>query len=257
MSLIGPNNVLASTPIMISQDVNSNLVLYLPMDENEGEVAYDLSGNENNGILNGANWIEGFTGYGLSFDGVDDLVTVKNQNILESQNSLTISAWVKIGQNTPLRYFIVSNGFGIFQGQKSIGLAISVPNTNNAQSIINLSSWNFITGTFDGTQISWYVNGSKETQMEWPGTMATNIGRDLVFGYFNSEYWEGSLDEVAIWNRALSDVEIMEIYTDGLEKTLVDEKESDSSTLHFNFIFSILGLLFILIIPLRRKLYLT
>lgn len=47
-------------------------------DEGSGNTAYDSSGNNNNGMIHGANWTSGVSGYALSFDGIDDYVSFPN-----------------------------------------------------------------------------------------------------------------------------------------------------------------------------------
>ena len=203
-------------PPEISESVSessNNLVLYLPMNEGIGHKVKDQSGNNYIGAIYGANWTKGISGSALAFDGVDDCVEILNTDILESQNSLTISAWVKVQSSSSLRYFVMTNGFGLFQSGTDIGLAISVPSTNNAKGEVTLNQWEFITGTFNGTDIEIYVNGELKSTTNWPGTMASG-SRNLVFGNFSATYWKGEIDEVRIWNRALNAEEIASVMTD-------------------------------------------
>jgi len=189
----------------------ANLVLYLPMDEGSGTTTSDESGNGHIGIINGATWITGISGNALEFDGLNDYLFVNNTDILNSVNAVTIACWIKIQTTSPLRYFVNTNGFGLFQDGNYSGLAIHVPLTNNARGPIMPDAWVQITGTFDGTDIKFYIDGVLIETKRWPGTMSLGLLL-FVIGFFNNEYWEGAIDEVCVWNRALTSAEVESHY---------------------------------------------
>lgn len=196
---------------IFGQAAQPNLVLYLPLDEGSGTTANDESGNGNVGVITGATWIAGISGKALEFDGLDDILVVNNTDILNSVNRVTIACWVKIKVPSQLRYFVMSPGFGLYQNGNETGIAISVSATNSVGFPIMVEEWIQITGTFDGVDIKFYVDGVLRDTQNWPGTMTTGT-RLFIIGFFNDEYWEGAIDEVCVWNRILTAEEVESHY---------------------------------------------
>jgi hypothetical protein len=96
----------------------SGLVLYLPFDEGSGTTARDLSGFGNNGTLcnggtcpaQGPTWTTGKVGSALSFDGVDDYVSMPHSASLGLTEEATLMAWVKTVSTSPLYQIVISKG---------------------------------------------------------------------------------------------------------------------------------------------------
>jgi len=194
--------------------LDENLIAYYPLSEGSGVTLVDHSGNGLNGTISGASWVTGETNSALSFDGVDDSAVVLVTDLLNSVNAITVTAWVKIESTANLRYFITvsNNDWALFQDvSNDIGLAISLPATASASATITTGNWVFIAGTFDGTDIKFYVNGVLEDTTNHPGTLPA--GNDLQLGAFGTDYWAGSLDEIRIYNRVLSASEINDVMT--------------------------------------------
>ena len=196
---------------IFGQAAQPNLVLYLPLDEGSGTTANDDSGNGNVGVVTGATWISGISGKALEFDGLDDILIVNNTDILNSVNKVTIACWAKIKAPSQLRYFVTSSGFGLFQYGNETGITIQVPGPSNARFPIMVNEWIQITGTFDGTDIKFYVDGVLRDTRNWPGTMTTGI-QMFIIGFFATDYWEGAIDEVCVWNRPLIAEEVESHY---------------------------------------------
>ncbi len=78
-----------------TRPLSPNLVLALSFDQGSGSTAVDASGKSNNGTISGATWTtQGKFGSALSFDGVNDWVTVADANTLDLTTGLTLEAWV-------------------------------------------------------------------------------------------------------------------------------------------------------------------
>ena len=92
------------TEVLVKDGVLNGLVGWWKFDEGSGTVAYDSSGNGNDGNLtNGPTWITGKIGGALSFDGVDDVIIAPLPNLNTSNISTSQSAWIKTGSsNTKL-----------------------------------------------------------------------------------------------------------------------------------------------------------
>ncbi len=194
----------------------------------------DSSGNGNNGMMSGfistsSAVTAGKVGQGLRFDGVDDYVSIADHSSLEGMSSLTISAWVKaVNTGTGADQDILNKGdVGLvpyalrvsgstgkmnFYVANSSAFANPVPISN---SIIPFGIWSHFVGTYDGSTAKLYLNGQLQTTAgSLTGNVNTNssilaIGRQ---GPSNARYVSGSLDDVRVYNRALSASEVQQLY---------------------------------------------
>ena len=196
--------------VFFGQAAQANLVLYLPLDEGSGNKTYDDSGNGHVGIVVGATWITGIAGNALEFDGEFDVLYINNTDILNSVNSVTIACWIKVNEATTQKSIVKTNGFKLFHEGDYIGLAISVPATNNASGLITYDVWTQITGTYDGTDIKFYIDGVLMETKNWPGTMS--LGVEMLVIAFDNYCWKGAIDEVCVWNKALTAEEVESHY---------------------------------------------
>jgi hypothetical protein len=215
-------------------DLNEGLIAYYPFNGN----ANDESGNGLDGTVNGATLTVdqfGSVDSAYDFDGTDDYIKINN-NALFEVSSLTISAWVKWTGNTPSdHHAIVSNYSGYRSASDELqhyGLRIEKQSKfseffyddgSQWDDVVNISNigdgeWRFITGVLNsGIDAKIYVDGQLEnidtdsipTSILPSGDLY--IGRD---GRAEAELkWNGAIDEVRIYNRALSECEIQSLYT--------------------------------------------
>lgn len=145
------------------------------------------------------------------FDGLYDF-TVIDQDTFISGNVLSVSFWIKASNRTPARkYFIRCSDFGIWQHKDRIGLAISQQETASAEGTIpSFEQWTHFLGTFDGSYIRTYINGHLTESTYHPGKI-TGSKHKLTFGYSQFSYWQGALDDFRIYDRVLSQAEIIEL----------------------------------------------
>jgi len=219
---------------VVENDINkvSGLVGWWKFDEMNGSVAYDSSGNGHDGNLtNSPTWVNGKMGGALSFDGVNDYVQVIGYKGIMDSNQRTICAWIKSDKNSTA---IVSWGSG--QGHKYWSLGISGEglirknlwngNIKGKQNIIT-NEWFHVTSVFPGQEFTFgqtilFVNGVKESVSSLTGgdlIVQTTSYRDLKIG---SEAWgsnwniyNGLIDDVRIYDRALSPSEVQALYNLG------------------------------------------
>lgn len=227
--------VLAACPT-VRADLSTGLIAYYPFSGN----ANDASGNGHNGTVYGATLTAdrfGNPGSAYSFDGLNDYVRVPDDPQLDGMNALTLSLWVKIDSvdhpeaevlNKYFHYsdtrFDDSYNMGIdraagggqtaFQYATADGYVIKISSV-----VIPLNSWYHIAGVYTGTKGSIYIDGSLATlwrdDPESPGPL-NSIADDLLIGCGNSpggllKFFDGSIDDVRIYNRALSPTEIEEL----------------------------------------------
>jgi len=201
------------------------LVLWLPMDEGSGNITYDYSPYKNNGTLyNGTTWVDGKIGKALSFDGVDDYVEIRKAfNLL----SHTVMAWIRIDSRISSNAVLFWNELGddYWMRINYDGKLFAVYSSrwtspgyhySNALPAPYFEKWVHISETWDGSRIRFYVNGTldREIPNTYIGTgyffdsPRTRIG----FSYTGHPLFKGIVDEVLIYNRALSASEIRAIY---------------------------------------------
>jgi prepilin-type N-terminal cleavage/methylation domain-containing protein len=196
---------------------NSDLVGYWKLDEGTGTTANDSSGNGNTGTLtNGPTWITGKVDNALSFDGVDDYIRI-NDNILTLANTFTLSWWIKApfpDDNNDVLFGDSSSGLSIYSLSSNGGFYGSIGNISTRwliQANVHDNEWHLVTITAEATtgDIRAYKDGISSYV-----TTGTNFSLitldDLYIGC--SPAWNGNIDEVRIYNRALSPAEIKAIY---------------------------------------------
>jgi len=224
----------------VGQDENATAVLILHMDDyvnGTGSNVSDSSGLGNNGTLFGGASMnctkEGIMGYGCDFDGGDDYI-VANYSSLNITGPLTVEAWVKVNnyddQNTVVSKWLKTpndRSFWLATIRDSGYPSFSVSNLGNdiesatVSMPIGIGEWHHLAGVYDGSNAHIYVDGtlanSTSTGASLYGTTAPlTIGgaweADLSTLY---EKFDGTIDEVSIWNRSLSASEIRDHYYRG------------------------------------------
>jgi len=198
-------------------------VLYLPFDYDDGLNARDRSGYKNHGTLNGPTRVAGKISSALSFDGIDDYVEVPHSTNLYLNGDFTILVWATL-EKTPIRF-----GGVIDKGRRTIndfwflsrytfnqflwGIGFT-DDTFQEQifPIITLGEWNFYAFGVEGSKMFISLNGAAKVTTTFTKTrdIAT---QNLTLGCWNdiSAFEEVKLDEVRIFNRALSQAEILRL----------------------------------------------
>ena len=192
-------------------------------DAGEGEVAEDVTGNEHDGAIEGATWFDkGKYGKALSFDGENDCVTVADAEDLRITEELTVEAWVK-ARSLSDQPIIYKDSYG----HKGHQLAIGLYETGRAEAFLaegyegeydtvegseslEANVWTHLAFTYDGGEMRLYVNGVLVDDKGHSEGAPWAEG-DLVIGCnpnYSPERFDGLIDEVRVYNRALNDGEI-------------------------------------------------
>lgn len=125
---------------------------------------------------------------------------------------LTITMWVLPADSTAQKYFMLSNDgvIGFVQDGKKMGFVVSHPATAAALAMTAPGKkWVHITGTFDGKTIRTYINGELKATKDHPGEAESIVWFRLAMA--NNVYWNGALDDMRVYDRVLSDEEILMI----------------------------------------------
>ena len=220
---------------------SNSLAGHWKLDETEGTDAADSSGNGNTGTLNGTDFDEsaatGRSGGALTFDGTDDYIDFSEQFI---RNEGTISHWVKADMisDTMIAYYeadgatSIYNGFGHPNDILEINTALSGDGSFkfyyqdgteasnkfevSSTTILEQDIWYLVTVTWNKSDnAKLYINGQLENSVNISGiSFANNVASLAQIGKpgIDTRYWDGQIDDVRIYNRALSADEIGEMY---------------------------------------------
>lgn len=215
--------------------VDENCVLYLNFDENTGQIenrVYDSSGENNHGDMHfgfeneNTGWAAGYRGSALIFDGVDDYVNCDNAASLNfGSGDFTIEAWIKTTQSVPQAVVFSKydnteeNGYYyLYIGSEKPRFEIndssfSASTESLGISVINDNLWHHIVGVRDGNFLKIFIDGNLENTVDASSVGDINNYDNLVIGQMDSNsYFEGSVDEVRLYNRALTADEINRHY---------------------------------------------
>ncbi len=191
--------------------------------------ACDSSGNNNVGTwTNGVASTSGKFGNGTNFDGVNDYVSVPASSIFDNQR-ITIASWV-YSANFAQNGFIfekTTNGsvdtqYSCFFDSVSSSIYFRTYNSSGTQNNLTLAwtglvtnnAWNHIACIYDGANKYIYVNGKLATSAAYNQTLITNPAGTSFIGTFGGGGYNfnGKIDDVRIYNRALSPSEVTRLY---------------------------------------------
>lgn len=233
----GPDRVSAASLDNISQmdwrSFGDDLVLYLDFNEGSSFTARDMSQYQNDGILHGSWWTKnGKYGKGMKFSGGGAWVEVPDSPSLDITDELTMALWVY-----PTRYtgqwtrYIAKHwhvhtspwtAYGIWDNgadSGKTGFAISIDGGNEvrcgqgATPKKPLNQWTHLAATYNGKEMKLYYNGEIQATLAASGKVDTNDVSLAIGGnnIANAEYFVGVIDEVAVFNRSLTQSEIKKV----------------------------------------------
>jgi hypothetical protein len=205
-------------PTIIKADITTGLVGWWKFDEGTGTTTADSSGNNNTGTLNNdPTWTTGKYGNAISFDGTNDYIYLASDTV--STNTITVCAWMYPKVLNQWR-MIIGNArffFGVSNANNSLALFSDSSKYNavaSANNSISLNIWQHICGVrlSDGST-SLYINGTQSGTSGNSGIPVIGFGLAIgaadVFGDYT---FNGLIDEVRIYNRALAASEVLELY---------------------------------------------
>ena len=239
----------ARTPAQIAWDYNRGApVGHWKFDECQGTTAHDASGNENHGTINigssapqttvgtcsaptdgtGAwyNGKEGRINGAMSFDGEDDYMEISQPSVQTSPNLFTVSAWVNPSNHDSR--FITPNSVGIdqyigYEGSNQriyINVAESADTNErrrySASGSVPISSWTHWAISLDNKDLEIYINGKLDSEYNEEIDIAGWTGNWRIGQRGNNSFWyEGKIDDLRIFNYALTDEQVKLLYNNG------------------------------------------
>ena len=231
----------------LAGSASAKLIGYWRLNEGSGANTADSSGYGNDGIINGATWTSGKSGSALSFDGIDDYVLCAEREGTGPgtypaelmPEKFTVSCWTKLDNFAYFSSF-VGNGIdsgddecGFFfynwgwdgENERDFGLAIRTEGGMNyveTPNIYETNKWYHLAATYDGTNVSIYVNGKLSVgptnvggPMRWVSATSGNYPERFAIGVWldpGYDLWiDGVIDEVSYWDQALPETEIKKL----------------------------------------------
>lgn len=161
------------------------------------------------------------------FDGIDDYMDMGDSPLLNPQNAITVSCWFNLYRYKSGRgeehNLIVKDDFNYskrdylltvnYQAQFVVFNMDNVPGIVNGGSI-GLLKWHHVAGTYDGSTIKLYVDGTLSGSRTWNGFIH-DTDTSLLIGHTNDSRYDrvldGRIDDVRIYNRALTEAEIQQL----------------------------------------------
>ena len=214
------SNVASATTGAAPPPPSATMVAAYSFDEGSGASVADLSGNGNNGQIGSATWITtGKYGKALNFGGGTYAgVTIPNATALQLTSGMTLEAWIyPTTVNSQWRdiiykgtddYFLMATTSASSRPALAAtfsGALSQIAGTTN----LPANTWTHVAGTYDGSSLRLYVNGTQVASKVQTGNITTSsaaltIGGDPLDG----QYFRGRIDEVRVYRAALSQAEI-------------------------------------------------
>ncbi len=215
------------TNVMVSNNrvtgiPTTGLVAYYNLNETSGSVVADTSGLGNNGAIANATFGAGHTGGGLNFNGTSSTVDIPNSASLNFSGPITLAAWVRPASTNGLQDIIahgyttntpagsvflrINNGkYEVGAWDETIPLYVSVPAPAS-----DIGNFVLLVGVYDGTRWTLYRNGVMQDNV------VSTVGAQKIDarwaigsrGGGGERFFNGGVDEVRIYNRALTASEV-------------------------------------------------
>ncbi len=229
---------------------------YWRMNEGRGNKCQDASGNGNDGTVEGAAWVGGIHGHALEFDGAGDHVNLAGSEIaVQGNDDRTILAWVKT--SNPGAQAIISTGtpayneaFNLVLGYGGSGIVGVMGYSNDyypsSGKRVDDGKWHQVGVVYDGDgTVSTYVDGTMDNSGS--RTYSTS-GQDNYIGKSHHNgfefYFEGLIDEAAVYDYDLTAHEILERYNETIHSARCNEGRIVTKEIHLpeNMLWSHLSL---------------
>ncbi|MDE0635386.1 MAG: LamG domain-containing protein [Candidatus Poribacteria bacterium] len=198
-------------------------------DDGTGNTVSDSSGNEHHGeLVQGApKWVDGKFGRAMNFGGTD-MVTVPDNDALDL-TSFTIAAWIN-SPATSGRWHVIAakearnptgRNYGIFGHVNNGSIHYSFTSNGwksfDAPTNVTDGSWHHVAATYEKPNFKLYIDGELDAEVAPNADPESNDSPLYIGGCDIGNYWmTGTIDEVVLYDRALSEAEIAELITDGM-----------------------------------------
>ncbi len=222
---------------------DGGLMAYWDFDETTGATAFDSSGNNNDIALNGCTRPAGIANNGLAFNGSTDYATVPSSASLDISNAaISISGWVKLdvlpsamtGSFGPI-FDSDQDAYILYLDKANSELRFKVKDDDGdterpgiPESMLSTGQWIHIAGVYNGDEVMIYRNGQLADHHYNTALDNLSAGQQARLGENGGDFFDGAVDELKIFNRALSPQEVRALYAQksmycsGSQDTILD-----------------------------------
>ncbi|MDP1678017.1 MAG: glycerophosphodiester phosphodiesterase family protein [Bacteroidota bacterium] len=224
------NVMVTSNNIFAHISITANVVSHYTLDnitmQGSDTVIFDATANANTGILkNGPVLSDGLLGNGLQFDGIDDYVQFTPSTSFDIGGSaVSVSVWTKLnylpadlpGAFGPL-FDSETDNYVLYEDKGNNQLRFKATTSGGAArpgisaADLKTGEWINVVGVYDGANAMIYLNGVLKGTLPLTGTV--NAGQSATLGKSGTSYFSGKLDNVFVFNKALSQTEITDMVT--------------------------------------------
>jgi hypothetical protein len=200
-----------------SVTTTSWLVAAYGFNEGTGATVTDASGNGNTGTITNATWTTGKYGSALAFNGTNALVTINDSASLHLTTAMTLEAWVNPGPVTDEWEDIIYKGTDNYYleatSSKSVPAGAGTFGTADVgtygTAALQQNAWSHLAVTYDGATVVLYVNGVQVSSLAQAGNiLSSNNPLQIGGDSFYQQYFNGTIDEVRVYNVALTAAQI-------------------------------------------------
>lgn len=201
-------------------DITSNLVAHYTFDDGSGTTAADSVGNNTNDLTGSPTWTTGKIGTGaITLNGTSQYGVTAN-NMTFSGGAFTVSVWIKPNgaQSTFFRVLetTFATGWSINGTSDGSQLQFVINNGSNVTGgSLTSGTWELVTAVFDGSLLHLYINGSEVPNNASPtsfGPITVPMYFGTYFGSPGNNLFKGDMDDVCVYNRALSAQDVSDLY---------------------------------------------
>ena len=218
--------------LVVSHAAAQDLVAHWSFDEGRGEVAKDLTGHGHDATLRNVEWVRSPRGHALRFDSKDDLAQYGDVESMNLTGDVTLAVWLKtdssvepktnriifgdtglgVERNMNLRM----DGYGYLRFEWADGrrnASLLAPN-----SLLN-GAWKHVVvvGDSQAKLATMYVDGQQVAQMAMPLPISKAPTKERLTGWFYNGYFQGDLDDIRLYSRALTPAEVTQLYGSGAD----------------------------------------
>jgi hypothetical protein len=209
----------------LSASLRQGLVLWYSFDRDEGNVVTDKSGKNNHGKVHRAKWTEkGKAGGACKFDGSGRSIELADDDSLDiGTGSFTVLAWIHTGAAPGDSWMVVDKGtteagtYYLYSDGSSVRMTVKsatkrydavMPDTD-----FPYNQWVCVAGVYDESSVKLFVDSTEIASASAPADLGSNTRPVTIGKYQRAGYqFSGIIDEVMIFNRALSKQEIKHLY---------------------------------------------
>ncbi len=228
-----------------AEEADDSLILYFSFDELDGDTAIDHSQYENNGAVQGAPaLVDGKFGKALKFNGESDWIEVPHDPSLNVETSVTVMAWINAerhtGPNNQRWQGILAKSnnprsYSFYTESPSECLHLAAGGGSVCTGKVELNKWQHVVGQVDDGTHRYWINGENVGEFSGKGALPGAADTSPVYVGTTAEganrRFLGLIDEVRIWNRALTEEEVIQEMEMGYPAgTAVDARDKLATT---------------------------